>query len=177
MWRGLATSIDAANYWRTLDHLHCPMTLYYSKITHTHKCDSKKRLNMKQTSSTLNRNNHSKFQLPFFSVLPFTTTAITKQQFAKIAKYGHYRLQNGTEKKAAYKRQKLSHSFGAYLCRVSGKWSLNSWSRMHNAGVSVSPGLKSTYDGLATTPVCMTPTYRQSGSQVRVQASPTWGQS
>jgi len=77
-WRGLATSIDAANYWRTLDHhLHCPMTLYYSKITHTHKCDSKKRLNMKQTSSTLNRNNHSKFQLPFFSVLPFTTTAIT----------------------------------------------------------------------------------------------------
>ena len=32
------------------------------------------------------------------------------------------------------------------------------WGRMHDAGVRVSPGLKSTYDGLATTPVCMTPT-------------------
>ena len=35
---------------------------------------------------------------------------------------------------------------------------LSSWGRMHDAGVRVSPGLKSTYDGLATTPVCMTPT-------------------
>ena len=34
----------------------------------------------------------------------------------------------------------------------------NTWGRMHDAGVRVSPGLKSTYDGLATTPVCMTPT-------------------
>ena len=32
------------------------------------------------------------------------------------------------------------------------------WGRMHDAGVRVSPGLKSTYDGLATTPACMTPT-------------------
>jgi len=30
--------------------------------------------------------------------------------------------------------------------------------RMHDAVVSVSPGLKLTYDGLATTPLCMTPT-------------------
>jgi len=29
---------------------------------------------------------------------------------------------------------------------------------IHDTGVSISPGLKSTYDGLATTPVCMTPT-------------------
>ena len=29
---------------------------------------------------------------------------------------------------------------------------------IHDTVVSVSPGLKSTYDGLATTPLCMTPT-------------------
>jgi len=35
---------------------------------------------------------------------------------------------------------------------------VNGRGRMHDAGVRVSPGLKSTYDGLASTPVCMTPT-------------------